>query len=136
MGRFSGVEDGKALLRSLVQTSKTGVENIESATGWELADLLLELYLALQLSDRGITHDPHYNFSGICLTCPQQDNRGTLLTGPSSIQIQNLPQSDQLNSPACLFFTVDGKDILKWKNQILMKGAPGMNPAGAVVRLQ
>lgn len=94
---YEQASDGDAFLRSLVQTSKRGVTNLESAyNGSDMSsfsEMMARWTIALAMTDRGISQDARYiyrartingltgNWQGACLDCSADDNRGTELTG-------------------------------------------------------
>ncbi len=90
--------DGDALLRNLIQTNRTGVENVEAAYDGssdfdEFSEFVSRWTVALAMTDRGISSDRRYtyqprtingvtgNYEGVCLDCDAHDNRGTVLSG-------------------------------------------------------
>lgn len=90
--------DGDAFLRALMNTSLTGVENIEQAFGGSgdfmgFKQFMARWAVALAVTDRGITTDARYvyeqraidpetgNWKGVCLVCDAEDGRGTVLDG-------------------------------------------------------
>jgi hypothetical protein len=136
LARYPGVSSCRELLKELIQSEWKGVDNIERVTGWPFRNLLLDFYATLQLSDTGITADPRYNFQGICLTCAQDDNRGTVLNGISVKELPNVPVNASVSSPGGLFYNIFGKTITKAGNALNFVAQPGMIPGGAIIRLQ
>ena len=92
-------EDGNKFLARIDQTSSIGVRNVESAFGGRAGDFdqfgefFLRWNAALALTDTGITEDRHFTYkprvkdaatgkwTGVCLRCNADDNRGTVLSG-------------------------------------------------------
>ncbi len=134
--RYTGLSGCRDLLRSLIQSPGKGIVNIESVTGASFKNLLLDFYATLQLSHTGITQDPRYNFATLCLTCAQDDNRGTVLNGVSNQVFNSIPNTGSLTSPGGLFLQIDGKVISNSGNDLYLYTTPGMNAAGAIIRLQ
>ncbi len=134
--RYPGLTGCRDLLRSLLQSPEKGVANIESVTGTSFKDLLLDFYAALQLSHTGITQDPRYNFETLCLTCTQDDNRGTVLNGVANQVFNSIPNTGSLTSPGGLFLQIGGNVISKNGDNLFFDTTPGMNAAGAIIRLQ
>ncbi|HCU24477.1 MAG TPA: hypothetical protein DF383_05615 [Deltaproteobacteria bacterium] len=135
LGRYATVTKGSELLRSLVQGGEKGVPNIEKATGWSLSDLLLDFYATVQLSNRGISSDPRYNFRGISLYGPQNDNRGTVLEGPDSRPLKSLPYTGSLRASGGVFMEIDGNTLLKNGQGLSFLMAPSMISGGAIIRI-
>jgi hypothetical protein len=65
--RHLGDRFGTGVFKSLVQSKKIGVENIEAATGQHFKELFADWSAACYLSGRGITDDPRFNYSSIDL---------------------------------------------------------------------
>ncbi len=65
--RLLGDRFGSSIFKALVQSKKTGVSNIESATGQFFMELFADWSAALYLSGRGITDDPRFNYTSIDL---------------------------------------------------------------------
>lgn len=65
--RLIGDRFGSSIFRTLVQSKKTGVSNIEAATGEFFLELFADWSAALYLSGRGITDDPRFNYTSIDL---------------------------------------------------------------------
>jgi len=124
-------------LQGLIQSDKKGVDNIESVLGIPFKDFLLDFYVTLELSNQGLNEDPRYNFSGICLTCEQDDHRGTVLDGVQDNVLSNLSSTEgTVNSPGGAFYRVEGKTISDAGQALSFIASPGMIPGGAVIRLR
>ncbi len=98
--------DGQQFLRDLVNTSRSGVENLEAAfaskdpTFDRMSEFLLRFSAVLALNGSGVTRDPRYGFaarqwqdtprfhSGVCTVCDVNDGRATQLSGvlPESLR--------------------------------------------------
>jgi len=135
LGRYPGVQDGQDLLSELISSPYKGVHNIEETTGWPFRNLLLDFYATLQLSDTGISGDSRYNFSGINLIGPQDDNRGTNLDGVYAFQLNSIPTSGAVSSPGGMFYNLGGTTIIEAGSSLSFSADPGMIPGGAVIRL-
>lgn len=99
---YEQASDGNALLRALVQTSSSGVNNVMSAYNSSIAafdewkEFLQRWSVAVAVTNAGLTTDSRYiyhaqtynsttgHYQGVCLQCDAQDNRGTVLTGAST----------------------------------------------------
>lgn len=95
---YEQASDGSAFLRSIVQSEKRGVENLEAAFSGpqdmsRFPDFMRRWIAALAMTDRGISSDPRFTYQarvknastgswqGVCLSCDAEDGRGTILTG-------------------------------------------------------
>lgn len=94
-------DNSTTFLTNLVQTTNTGVANVEAAFPNAPSDLntfeefMLNWAAALGYTDRGISSSSRYNYdsrgthatsgnpTGVCLICAANDNRGTVLSGPT-----------------------------------------------------
>jgi hypothetical protein len=112
------------------------VKNIEEATGWPFRNILLDFYATLQLSGTELSTDPRYNFQGINLNGPQEDNRGTILSGVQAQTLSTVPISASISSPGGLFYQLGGNTIESVGSSLNFSADPGMIPGGAVIRLQ
>ncbi len=101
--------DGDLFIRNLLETTLTGVENLEAAFDGpdsdfdEFPEFMNRWSIALSLSEAGVTSDTLYNyqarsrhpttgnFTGICVRCDTQDGRGTVLGGPVMTTVANFP---------------------------------------------
>lgn len=136
LSRYPGVSNCDELLRELIHSPGKGVLNIEEVTGWPFKNLLLDFYAAVQLSNTGVTDDLRYNFQGICLTCKQDDNRGTILNGVNEKPLLGVPALGSVSSPGGLFYNLLGKTIINAGQTIHLETPAGMIPGGAVIRLR
>lgn len=96
---YEQAKDGRAFLRSLVESGNTGVANIEDAFGGtepafdQFGEFLLRWSVALAVTNQGITQDARYTYkdrvwdsetnywTGTCIVCDPEDGRGTMMTG-------------------------------------------------------
>jgi hypothetical protein len=100
--RHLGDRFGSGIFKKLVQSRKTGVANVEAATGQYFRELFADWSAACYLSGRGITDDPRFNYSSIDL---QADFRPiyTLSGNVSGTQIQGFVKA---MAPEYILFTV------------------------------
>lgn len=136
MGRYPNAANGTELIRNLIQSPFKGVRNVEEATGWTFRNLLLDFYATVQLSQTGITADPRYNFHGINLFGPQDDNRGTTLAGVRSQDLVGFPIKGAVRAPGGLFYNLSAPTIQSAGSTIELQSDPLMIPGGAVIRIQ
>ena len=69
MAFFLYVEDrfGPGALRRLTQSGRRGIDNIEFVTGVPFEELLRDWFVAVGVSNRGITEDPRYSYRTVDL---------------------------------------------------------------------
>lgn len=115
-GNLSGAEDGANLIDRLLDTTSTGVQNlVEAAYGSSntnsFSNLMAYFSAALYLSDTGLSSDNHYNFDGLNLQDDQNDNRGTVLEGPTATAVTDFPLNNTLTTSSAAYLTLSGEDI-------------------------
>lgn len=114
LGNLSGAVSGADLLGQLGNTNLTGFDNLIQAafgdTGTEddLLDAVGLFGLAVYLSNTDLTTDNRLNFNGINLRSTQNDNRETVLNGPSIQTASSLPFTDTLSGISLSFVEVTG----------------------------
>lgn len=133
-GRYPQIGDGGELLRGLLANKQKGIDNLEATTGWTFKDILLDFYATLQLSGTGVSQDPRYEFQGICLTCEQDDNRGTVLEGVQTVPLAGISGNGTVSAPGGIFFTVEGSTLSAAGQGLSFMAAPDMIAGGAVIR--
>lgn len=97
---YEQATDGNAFVRSLVQSDKRGIANVEAAfAGTEIdfnqfEEYMIRWAIAVLLTDAGVTSDTRYvydsrtwngttkHWQGACLRCDTEDGRSTILGGP------------------------------------------------------
>ncbi|EKD41214.1 MAG: hypothetical protein ACD_73C00801G0004 [uncultured bacterium] len=116
-GNLSGAATGMELLQRLLDTDKTGVENIVSAAydtsdvTTAFTDLMGQFGLAILVSDTGLIDDDRLTFDGIDLRAVQDDNRGTELQGPAITSLSDFPMSETVAGAAMSFVRLTGSQI-------------------------
>ncbi len=80
--RYLGDRYGDNIFRELVQSKKTGVENIENVTGERFIDLFADWTAALYLNIRGIECDERFKYSSLDLTADFEPLDITGITSP------------------------------------------------------
>ncbi len=134
LGRYPKVANGQGLLQALLSSGAPGVEILEESTGWEFKDILLDFFAALQISSSEISQDARYNFQGICLSCEQDDQRGTVLQGIKTVALDAIPASGSVYAPGGIFLSIDGESITRMGRDLSFIGSSGMIAGGAVIR--
>ena len=134
LGRYPNVPNGQQLLKELIQNPLKGTENLERSTGLNFTELLQDFYATLRISNGGINFSTRYNFTGICLTCTQEDGRGTLLNGVSSLKL-DLNQSD-IESDQAIFYELDGAQLLRNDSTLKIGLDSRMEAGGVLIRTE
>lgn len=94
---YEQAEDGNAFARNLIQSAKTGIENVEAAFKGRQTDFdqFGEFFLRWSVAITGITQDSKFSFKarerdsttgqwkGACVVCSADDGRSTRLNGVS-----------------------------------------------------
>lgn len=146
---YEQVADPEAFTNDLLQTTETGVSNIENALSKESAafskfsDAFSHWQVALVLSGTGLTDDSRFNYQervidsvtgnyrGMCLNCEVDDGRGTILTGPTISKVSSLPLTVDIESAGTRFFQIVGPG-----EQLSIGGSDGIELGGALIRLE
>ncbi|MBI2082835.1 MAG: hypothetical protein HYT76_04620 [Deltaproteobacteria bacterium] len=141
--------NGQQFLQNLLEGKATGVSNIVSsfASGDssfdEFPEFLNNWSIALALTDTNMTTDPRFNYeprgtdatsgnpTGLCLRCTANDGRGTILNGPSIVEVESYPLTSNLNATAAQFFLIQDAPTDLW---IQSTGSPTLT--GSILRLE
>lgn len=134
LGRYPGTADGRDLMNRLLSSPEQGIESVEASTGWLFKDLLLDFFATLQLSGTGANGDARYNFHGICLTCEQDDGRGTILTGVQNQELTSAKGSGNVASSGGIFFKISGATLTQAGQGLSFSAPTDMIAGGAVIR--
>lgn len=139
-GNFTAVGSGAALIRRLIDTNLIGVGNIATAvygTGAgdeDFRELMGQFGLAVFLSDTGLTTDSRFQFDGINLRDPQNDNRGTILKGPSINVMDTFPASETIGSASVSYIKLTGNQINDLGGSFAIKVGENENAGGFVIQ--
>lgn len=146
---YEQASDATSFLNDIVQTDLRGVDNLEAAflsndlAIDELEEMLTYWQVALMVTGTGLSDDPRYNYQertlhpvtgnyqGICLHCDTNDGRGTVLTGPTLLQINALPSNALVESAGLRFFQIEGPG-----SELVISGSSGSQLSGALIRLE
>ncbi|MBF0493324.1 MAG: hypothetical protein HQM15_11180 [Deltaproteobacteria bacterium] len=135
-GRFSGISNGAALIYRTSNTALTGLDAITSATGETVESLVSDFFTAVYLSNTGLSSNPRYNFSNINLRAAQDDNRGTVLSGPSVTTASSLPASGSIPGLSAAYFLVSGSTLSSAGNTLnISTTSSDMNPGARLIRI-
>ncbi|MBI2346745.1 MAG: hypothetical protein HYV03_07710 [Deltaproteobacteria bacterium] len=137
---------GDAFLKSLVQSSSTGVDNIISSYGTdtaefnEFAEFIRRWGVAIATTDASVTTDARYTYKargkngttghwhGVCLKCDADDGRATVLTGPTTAAY-TAGGSITLKAGSSAFYTFSAVP-----DTVILNGAKGASLQGILVR--
>jgi len=117
LGNLDGASSGADLLRRLLDTNLRGVDNIINAafgsdgSDEDFHDIMGLFALAVYLSNADLTSDNRLGFTGINLRSFQNDNRGTVLSGPAVQDLSSLPFTDTLSGNSITFIQLSGETI-------------------------
>lgn len=117
-GNLPAVASGTALTQRLLNTSKTGVDNIVNAVYGEVASvegqfrsLLGQYSLAVFMSGTGLTSDDRFEINGVDLRGAQSDNRGTVLQGPAVNALSSSSFTSTIGGASVSYVEITGDDI-------------------------
>lgn len=139
-GNLLAVSTGSEWVERLLNTNKTGVENLvfaslDSSDPLRFKELMASFSAALYLSGTGLSSDSHYELLGLSLQGSQDDNRGTILDGPDVNQVENFPYHTSVYSSGVIYLHVTGEDILNANSQLALSLAEGMEGGGFIIEL-
>ncbi len=144
---YEQAADGSAFLRSLVQSEKRGVENLEAAFAGpqdmnQFSEFMRRWIAALAMTDRGISSDPRFTYQqrvknastgswgGVCLSCEAEDGRGTILTGVN-LNTYHGYHTVSLDGATAKFYSLS-----TLPNTMNLKGASDGTSFGVLVRTE
>ncbi|MFO1518173.1 MAG: hypothetical protein U1F57_00690 [bacterium] len=134
--RFSKVAGGMDLMLKLHQSALTGLEAVEDVTGESAESLANDFFSALYLSNTALNGDTRYNFSGINLRSPQDDNRNTILSGPAIAPTSPFPLSLSIGSMSSSYTLITGDQLLAAGSSIQLQAAAQMSPGAVLIRIE
>ncbi len=134
-GRFSGLANGTAFLSSMLNRSQTGLDAVAAATGENINTLLSDFLTTLYLSNTGLSTNSRYNFSGINLRASQDDNRGTVLDGPTVKTASSLPVSGSVLATSSNYTMVTGAQIQSAGNSLSLSASSSSSPYASLIRI-
>lgn len=141
MGNLSAAADGASLVASLMNTTKTGMENIVGAAlgsddASDFKSLIALFNVAVTLSDMGLTSDSRFELVGIDLRGEQNDNRGTILDGPVTATPSAYPYQSTITASGLSYVEISGADILNMGGVLPVSIGAGMTGGGFVITLK
>lgn len=118
---LTGPQNGAAFLEMLTDGYERGIPNLREGISGEpddtesFATAFANFGAALALSHSGASEDARFNFSGINLRAAQDDNRGTILNGPSVTPGSSLPLVDKLTGMSFAYVSVSKADASSFR---------------------
>ena len=132
--RLLGDRYGTIVFRDLVQSKKTGVANVEAATGAYFNELFADWAAACYLDDRGITSDPRFNYSSLDLQTTAVDPHfEPILTIPGNIS-GTLTRFVKAMAPEYVLYTIPAGETIDFMIDSQMSPKGRMN--AVVVRIR
>ncbi len=135
-GRFAGIASGKDLIRKLHENNRTGLDSIEEVSGETIDSIASDFFVALYLSNTGLSTDRRYNFSGINLRSSQDDNRGTTLSGPAVSTLSQVPSSQSIAAMSANYSLITADTLFENEESITLMGTASMVPGAHLIRVQ
>ena len=114
LGNLAGATNGADFIEALLSSTSTGIDNIVQAAGGLTANrksfvrLLGKFALAVYYSNTGYAESDQNQFIGINLRSQQDDNRGTVLNGPSITTISALPSDQIISGSGIIYLKLSG----------------------------
>ncbi len=127
---------GSSVFHAMINTSVTGLDAIEDATGVASSSSVADFFSAVYLSNLGLNSSSRYNFSAIDLRATQDDNRGTVLDGPLVTNLASLPRSASISSMSSAYYQISGSTIRANGNRLTFSGTSGMSPGVSIIRTE
>jgi hypothetical protein len=112
LGNLSGSTSGAELIDNLLNTTEVGIANlVQAAYGANrpnrpFVKLMGKFALAVYFSNTGVNETDENQFLGINLRATQDDNRGTILNGPSITTISEFPSTEAIQGSGICFVKV------------------------------
>jgi hypothetical protein len=135
LGRYPGVTNGADLMRRIHDTDKSGFDSIEDVTGVTLASIFSDFFSALPLSNTPFSTDARFNFKGINLRSPQNDNRNTVLSGPP-VSVAKLPVNLSVPAASSQYLLVQGSALQRNGNSLNLNSDLAGNPVATLIRIE
>jgi hypothetical protein len=124
IGNIANAEDGSDFVHLLTDGSQRDLKNIAYALSGNSSNTqafpkaFSDFALAVYFSSTGQSTDAKYEFTGLDLRGMQNDNRGTVLNGPSVITLSQFPLVDTLTGNSIAFVQISGKTIAAANNKL------------------
>ena len=134
-GRFSRVRGGDNFLQQLLNSSRTGLDDVANVSGEDINTILNDFFTSLYLSNTGLSSDSRYNFTGINLRSTQDDNRGTVLNGPTTNSASSIPFSTAVLATSSSYILVTGSQIQANGNTMSLDASIASDPGASLIRI-
>jgi len=134
--RYLYEQYGTNIFYNMINTDETGLDAIEAALGLSSVSTVPDFFTAVYLSNLGLNSSSRYNFTGIDLRATQDDNRGTVLDGPTVTDLFGLPKSSSISSMSSAYYQISGSTIRANGNRLTFSGGTGMSPGVTIIRVE
>jgi hypothetical protein len=134
-GRFAGISNGAQFLHALYELPENGFEAVQKAAGEDSQKILGDFFSALYLSNTGLSQDSRYNFKGVNLRATQNDNRGTVLSGPP-VSETSLPASLSVSAVSSDYALISGNTLLQAGSTLKLSSDPALVPGAMLIRIE
>lgn len=140
LGNLTAVDSGAELLANLLDTNFRGTDNVTNAafgslgTSSDFKTIYGQFALATYLSNTGYSTNEQLGFTGINLRSVQDDNRGTVLNGPSILEQTSLPLTDTLSGVSATYVEISGETINDNGGTLSLSFGTGADFGGYAVR--
>ncbi len=140
LGNLPNVTTGFALLNNLLDTDLRSDDNIinaafgDAGTDADLVSTMGLFGLAVYLDDTDTNTDDRLGFTGIDLRTTQDDNRGTVLSGPAIQSVTSLPFTDTLTGATLTYLRMTGETLQNSGGVLSFTFADTTTVGGYVIR--
>lgn len=134
-GRFPSASNGNSLINSILDRSETGLDAVSESTGEDIDTILSDFFSALYLSNTGLSSDSRFNFTGINLRAEQDDNRYTVLDGPTVQTASSLPVTGSVLATSSNYSLITGSQIQANGNLINLSSSSSSDPYATLIRI-
>lgn len=137
-GNLAGAVNGEDFIQRALDTNLRGADNVvwaafgDGGNEDDFKDALGLFGLAVYLS--GTSEDPRLGFNGIDLRAIQEDNRGTVLSGPAIQTVNALPFTDTLTGNGLTYLELSGATVLENGGTLNFSFDAGASFGGYVIR--
>lgn len=131
LGNLAGSENGFHFVWSLTAGDARDIRNISRAISGNpsdteaFRDALARFGLAIYLSGSDETYDDEFEITGLDLRGPQDDNRGTILSGPAILTAEGLPLTATLSGYSVAYVQIPGSALDATSGKFDLKVADG-----------
>jgi len=139
-GNLPGASSGQDFINKLIDTDKTGVDNIVNAAYGDVdvesnfRQLFGQFVLAVFMSDTGLTTDSRLGIDGFPVRGDHNDNRGTVTAGPQVDDLNSFPFSSTIGGTSVSFVEISASDINSAGGSIQVQVSDGTHSGGYLIQ--